>query len=311
MNPLSTLSASELVLFSSKYDVETCDLPAQSFIIDEHIVNHIKNTFVKVHGTTKEDHDIRGQTLDIDKFIQYKINKKFAPKENHDREFFNVTEDIQGLTVGILIDIGIHNTSENIERVRNTLASIYKGLSHVPNIKLLVYTYTGDLNKDNAKMNLIINEIDSLDKCNKIVMPKKRVIGQSRSRYYETRTRSVTGDIGTAPTFLAIDYITNKFRKIQDENKTALIVITEGRPSSLDTSGRLMDELTAQKLTYRSVTKAQANNIKTFALTLTNSTLADKELKEMFKGHVASGYGSNLEKELIQKIDEFIQEVNK
>lgn len=315
---LTSLTQEERALFEGKYDlVENYPLEHKNFEIDNVIVNHIKSTFAKIKGSTTEDHDVSGQTLDIEKYIQYRLNKKFSPRENHDREFFNITEDKQGLTVGILIDISA-SMYKTIDNVRNIIASIYKGLSYVPNIKIIVYLYTGDLNNRSYKMNLIINEIKSLEECtgintDKITLHKSRY----RSRYsgYKTYVSGVSADAGYTPTFLAIDYMTNKLRKIQqsEDRKTHLILVTDGMPASYTLNKyQQMDELLAQKLTYRAVTKAQANNIQTFCIAMGLSEVANKELSEMFKQQIAYCKDiSGVQKELIKKVDEFIKEANR
>ena len=263
---------------------ETLTRPEKPIILDNSIVDKITALFNQVNGKTNIEESKSGHRIDTKKYYNYKAGHTF------DLNFFESQEEIQGLTLGILVDVST-SMMYDIDTVRNLIASFYKGLERANNIKLIVYLYTAHYHKP---LNLCLTEIKSLEDCKKITM-----VNDWQA-------------FGT-PTFLAIDTITKRLRKLAQstQTKTALMILTDGYPEANDYNGNKLSIDETQKLTYRAVTKAQNNDISTFCVSVRIHD-PTKTLYNMFKGHLIQVTNiREASKVLSSKLYNFIEELNK
>jgi len=158
---------------------------------DKKLANKIAKLLKRIKHKTRSVNVDTGTDIDIDQFIQYKVNKNVT-------DVFIEDEEAEGMTVLLLVDVSSSmSLGRRIQMAASSALILWDALKQIDNIDFEVYTY---YYRDKA---MCIN--------------KQTYNGLKRIK-----------PVGTTPTDKAIRYVTNLLDR--KSGKKFIILITDGEP---------------------------------------------------------------------------------
>lgn len=126
----------------------------KSVKFNRNISVRLKNIFKKIQGGTQPTIDSLGEEIDVESYIDYKINKT--------GEFHKSSKTFVGFDIVIAIDES-GSMKEEISIAKRMCATLYESISGLPNVRLTVVGWTGDEHSCTVKKITKPSEIGSLD----------------------------------------------------------------------------------------------------------------------------------------------------
>lgn len=206
--------------------------------VNPKIETGIRKFLTKIHElkTVKHSHD--GYEVDVEQYIDNKVNGK-------DRTEVMLTDKIdKGVSIVISIDGSgsMVNFDNNMEKARNFVASLFKGLSNQKGIELRANVWGS-----NSMGDVGITEIKSYEDCKYITF---------KAGY------------GLTPTHLALEYSSMQLNKMKGRKKL-LIMLTDGKPEYRSKKYKLSD-MQMVSMTKKSLLKVRRNNPHVMCIMLTS-----------------------------------------
>ena len=117
------------------------------------VAQKLKNTFKNIQGAKYPEVDSVGDELDLDSYIDYRINKV--------GNFYKSSRDIVGFDIVIAIDES-GSMSEELSRVKRMCSTLYEAISSIPNVRLTIVGWAGIQEKCVVKKITKSSQINSL-----------------------------------------------------------------------------------------------------------------------------------------------------
>ncbi len=233
----------------TKYDLHIHKKSCSDSIISAKLKKYLK----RVHGRTKQIYNDSGDSVDIDKYIQWKIH----PEDN--REFFIEHKNRKaGFAITILVDCSSSmNTDKKITHAKATTATLMEALESIPGVDLTVVGWSGRRKNSNITL-------------------------QVAKKHQQVNSM---GGYGNTPTHLALRWATEDM-KLKNARKRLIIMLTDGLPQCSNDKGQLIPTETVCQYGHKAVQDARRVGIQYYGILISNkkSTMVDEIMQKIF-GH--------------------------
>ena len=166
--------------------------PGPKVRYNKNTAKRLQNIFKRIQGGSIRDIDSVGTDIDVDSYIDYKINKI--------GNFLSSSKNYTGFDVVIAIDQS-GSMKDNMDIVREMCATLYHAITGLPNIRLTVIGWSG---------------LSELCIVKKITNPQQ--IGSLEAN-------------GNTPIGMAVWYSKNQIEKMRSK-KRLFYLITDGEPNN-------------------------------------------------------------------------------
>lgn len=251
----------------------------RGFKIDYVLSKSLSNTLNKIKGRIYQQIGETGD-LDIEEFIDFKINQKSGIINNFD--IFEDTIEKNGLDVVLLIDC-----SGSMRRLRQKLADITATILHSMskcefiNFKTIAYSASGH------KYQSYLDEIKNYNESGRV--------HADENNYHDIHN-------------LAMNEAVKILEKSED--KKLIIMITDGYPEAVY-KGRTMDTKPLQSLMERSIIEANNKDIEVFCLYYCHIPSTIPQMNKIFKGKMFSTENFNdIQKKLSNTLIKTVERMN-
>jgi len=280
---MQELSKIELELMHTKNDPVYTKRADKGYKINEQLAKQISNTLNKIKGRLEQEIGNSGN-LEIDEFIQFKIDKKSGVMKNLD--IFSETFETNGLDLTLLIDCSGSMRSLN-QKLADLSSTLITALDKCSFIDFKVIAFSGKYHDYQSVIEII-----------------KKVSDSGKIHADENDLHDIHN--------LAIDYAVNDLNlKGNPDNKKLIIMITDGYPEC-ELKGKHMDHKILQNLMERSVINAKNYQIPIFCLYYGHIGEVKELMNRIFKGMIfESDNFQDIETKLIQKLSLAVENLNK
>ncbi len=280
---MQELSKIELELMRTKNNPVFTKRADKGYSVNQDLAKQIAITLNKIKGRIESEIGNTG-VLEIEEFIQFKIDKKAGIMKNLD--IFSESFESNGLDLTLLIDC-----SGSMRSLRQKLAdlssTLITALDKCSFIDFKVIAFSGKYHDYQSVIEII-----------------KKVSDSGKIHADETDLHDIHN--------LAIDFAVNDINtKGNPDNKKLIIMITDGYPEC-ELKHRSMDHKVLQNLMERSVINAKNYQIPIFCLYYGHIGSVKELMNRIFKGMIfESSNFEDIEKKLIQKLSLAVENLNK
>jgi len=236
-----------LMLESLKGKVVKIDRAEGTVEPDKILATNLNKLFKSIKGRYHDTIDIAGGEIDIDEFIQAKIQKK--------GEYFIDEVVSKGLAIAIGIDCSGSMRHEAMQTARNMCGTLYKAIDGIDDVDLTVVAWSSP----NHAYKLAVTDV---------------------KRYEDVKHVTTNGSNCENANHMAHQYLENIVRSSRADTKL-VIMITDGIPAMYTGKrGYSSEDLTI--LTSQAVKNTRTHGIRVLGLYLGNDAYALKFMKLMY-----------------------------